>query len=168
LRSAVRRVRSRHRVRGGGSSGLATTSSHTVTSNVNFQSLGTRVADAGDFDGDGWGDYVVSSPTINGGTFQSPISQVGRIDLVRGTQSTPAAPVTILTGTREFDRVGSALAGRGDVNGDGFDVLVGARGRTPRRCRTRARRVLRRPGRRRWFRGQRGGPGLGAGVALLD
>lgn len=158
---------------GGGPSGLATTSSHTLTSNVNFQGLGTRVADAGDFDGDGWGDYVVSSPTINGGTFQTPISQVGRVDLVRGGPSTPAAPVTILTGSRDFDRVGSALAGRGDVNGDGYhDVLIGAREADTA--------TLSNAG-KAWvvfggpappppwmIEGGEAGQGLGAGVALLD
>ncbi len=158
---------------GGGVAGLSTTIRHAVTSNINAQALGTRVADAGDFDGDGFGDYVVSSPGINGGTFQNPISQVGRVDLVRGTETAPAAPVPLLAGTRDFDRVGSALAGRGDVNGDGYhDVLIGAReadtatlsnagkawvvfgGPTPPAPWT--------------IEGSQAGQGLGAGVALLD
>ena len=89
-----------------------------------FQSFGARIADAGDIDGDGYGDFIVSKTTVDNG----PNNQVGVVLLQRGAFSALPAMVPFVTGVNPFDRVGSALAGRGDVNGDGFhDVVVGAR-----------------------------------------
>ncbi len=160
-------------VGGSGSVALDPQAAHTVTSAANAEALGSRVADAGDFDGDGFGDYVVSATGAGGGTFQNPLFQVGRVLLVRGGLGAPVAPVSLLLGERDFDRVGSALAGRGDVNGDGYhDVLIGAREADTA--------SLSHAG-RAWvvfggpappppwsIAGTEAGQGLGAGVALLD
>jgi hypothetical protein len=89
-----------------------------------FQSYGAKIVDAGDTDGDSFSDFAVSKTTIDAG----PANQVGAVVLHRGGLGVPPAPITIVTGTSPFDRVGSALAGRGDVNGDGYqDLLIGAR-----------------------------------------
>ena len=94
------------------------------TAGGSFWSFGAKLVDAGDTDGDTFCDLVVSAPTVDNG----PASQAGIVRLQRGGAGALPAPVTILTGVSSFDRVGSALAGRGDVNGDGYaDVLVGAR-----------------------------------------
>jgi hypothetical protein len=89
-----------------------------------FQSYGAKVVDAGDIDGDGYSDFAVSATTIDA----APAFQAGAVFLHRGGVGSPPAPVKIVSGTSSFDRVGSALAGRGDVNGDGYhDLLIGAR-----------------------------------------
>ncbi len=89
-----------------------------------FQSYGAKIVDAGDTDGDGYSDFAVSATTIDA----SPAFQVGSVRLHRGAQGAVPPPLTIVMGTSSFDRVGSALAGRGDVNGDGYhDLLIGAR-----------------------------------------
>ena len=55
------------------------------------------------------------------------VLQAGRVDWFAGG-SPPANGALVFAGSHEFDRVGSALAGRGDVNGDGYhDLLIGAR-----------------------------------------
>ena len=89
-----------------------------------FSSYGAKIVDAGDTDGDGWCDFAVSKTTADFGL----VSQAGLVELNRGALGALPQPDNIAWGTSDFDRVGSALAGRGDVNGDGFhDLLIGAR-----------------------------------------
>ncbi len=76
---------------------------------------GFSVADAGDVNGDGYGDILVGEPALTGGT--------GRADLYLGSAggvaSTPAATVTGVG-------VGYIVSGAGDVDADGYDdVLMG-------------------------------------------
>ncbi len=95
-----------------------------ILGTINVQSLGARLADVGDVNRDGFSDLLVSSTTLDNG----PISQAGRVDLHPGGANGLQPPSLVLIGDREFDRVGSALGGRGDVNGDGYhDFVIGAR-----------------------------------------
>jgi hypothetical protein len=89
------------------------------------EGFGARIVDAGDVNRDGLTDLVVAAPYHDGaGGFFAR----GQVRFIPGTTGFLSAPVTFLVGERSGDRVGLALAGRGDVNGDGFhDVLVGAR-----------------------------------------
>jgi hypothetical protein len=80
-----------------------------------FQSYGAKIVDAGDTDGDGWCDFAVSKTTADIGL----VSQAGLVELNRGSIGALPIPDNIAWGSSDFDRVGSALAGRGDVNGDG-------------------------------------------------
>lgn len=95
---------------------------------------GYAVAGAGDVNGDGFGDVLIGAPGAN--------SNTGAAYVVFGHASAGASTIdlTALDGSDGFrldgiapgDFAGSALAGAGDVNGDGFDdLIIGARGADP-------------------------------------
>jgi hypothetical protein len=94
--------------------------------------VGFSVAPAGDVNGDGYADVIIGASAGNGGGTNS-----GTAHIVFGKASGFAASIelSILDGTNGFrldgieegDNAGHAVAGAGDVNGDGYDdVLVGA------------------------------------------
>ncbi len=87
--------------------------------------LGSAVAGAGDVDGDGLADVILGAPGNDDGgadagaayLFLGPVT--GSLD--------PGGAHAILVGESPGDAAGRAVAGAGDVNGDGFaDLLVGA------------------------------------------
>ncbi len=86
---------------------------------------GSSAAAAGDVNGDGYADVIL-------GAFASDLggSNSGAAYLIRGPVSVDASLSTAdarLFGESAGDRAGSAVAGAGDVDGDGFDdLLVGA------------------------------------------
>jgi hypothetical protein len=103
-----------------------------------FDASGASVAGAGDVNGDGFADIVVGAPsaTVDGET------AAGQGFVVFGTGSgfAPSLDLALLDGANGFrldgidayDGSGSAVAGAGDVNGDGFDdLIVGAQGAGP-------------------------------------
>jgi hypothetical protein len=104
----------------GSASGLATTPFWSDESNDPFAWYGIAVSDAGDVDGDGYGDVIVGATRTNG--------DVGTAYLYRGGPSGPSAVADWThDGIGPEARFGRAVAGAGDVNGDGFDdVIVGA------------------------------------------
>jgi MYXO-CTERM domain-containing protein len=87
--------------------------------------FGRSIAAAGDIDGDGFADVVVGSPLFDEGQVDE-----GRVAVFRGIAGgLSAVPSLNLYGNQPGARFGQALAGVGDVNGDGFaDVAVGAPG----------------------------------------
>jgi len=102
--------------------GLATTPTTTVDGpdgeRTNF---GSAVASAGDVNGDGFSDVIVGAYEFG--------SNAGRAYLFHGgTAGLPTTPTLTLTARDGNNgRFGYAVAGAGDVNGDGYaDVLVGA------------------------------------------
>ena len=87
---------------------------------------GASVSDAGDVNGDGFGDILV-------GAYRNDAagSSAGVAYLVLGSKS--PADISLVSADARFigeaadDRAGDSVSGAGDVNGDGFDdILVGA------------------------------------------
>jgi hypothetical protein len=128
----------------GASGGLASTPDWTARGVQAGARLGTHVAAAGDVNGDGFEDVVVSAPGWDrhpGGpkAFEvGPLPDHARYTTDEGAvfvfhgSPTGLAPTAarVIVGIERGERFGSAIAGAGDVNGDGFDdVLVGATGK---------------------------------------
>jgi PASTA domain/FG-GAP repeat len=94
------------------------------------ESLGDSVANAGDVNGDGRPDALVGAPSgSQNGRFIS-----GSVYVIFGKATTSTVDVTALgisgyriDGATTGDRIGRAVAGAGDVNGDGRpDAIIGA------------------------------------------
>jgi outer membrane protein assembly factor BamB len=89
---------------------------------------GYAVAGAGDVNGDGLDDVLIGAPSADNNGYNS-----GSVYLVFGHRSRATVTLSSLGGGglridgRGFDFLGSAVAGAGDVNGDGRpDLLLGA------------------------------------------
>ena len=85
--------------------------------------FGQSVAPAGDVDGDGFSDVIVGSSSYDNGQ-----ADEGRAFVYLGSATGPSATAGwTLEGDDADGDLGSAVAGAGDVNGDGYaDLLVGA------------------------------------------
>lgn len=84
-----------------------------------YDYYGNALAGLGDVDGDGYGDFAVGSPGRDDGGHNA-----GLVEVYSGKKRTL---IWALTGTASLEDFGAALAGVGDVDGDGYgDLLVGA------------------------------------------
>ena len=88
--------------------------------------FGLEVAYAGDVNGDGYGDVLIGEPYYNYDIYQD----AGAVHLYLGNQfSLSNVPAWSYTGYRGDDRLGTAVATAGDLNGDGCDeIVIGAPG----------------------------------------
>ncbi len=107
----------------GSPSGLSNTPAWTVLGTGGWTYFGGRLNGAGDVNGDGYDDFMVSDFF-----FTDDQSAEGRVFLYYGSANGPASgPAWTADGNQANDYFGMALAPAGDVNGDGYDdVLVGA------------------------------------------
>lgn len=84
--------------------------------------LGTKVAAAGDINGDGFSDVMVGDPTHSA---LGP--NTGRVYVYFGGAVMDVEPDIIMTGEAEESEFGTALSFAGDLNQDGCDdVIIGA------------------------------------------
>lgn len=91
------------------------------------ENAGAAVAVVGDWNGDGEPDFLVGAPLAG---FPGP--STGRAYLHFGGPGADSAPDCVFVGEAAGDRFGQAVAGAGDVNGDGYaDLLIGAPGWEP-------------------------------------
>ena len=86
---------------------------------------GQAAASAGDVNGDGFDDVIVGTPYYTGTAVEG-----GRAEVYLGSgQGLSATPAWSVEGAAPGVHLGQAVAGAGDVNGDGFgDVVIGVTG----------------------------------------
>jgi len=96
----------------GSSNGLQQSAPQWTMDDYDLTAVGWEVANAGDVDGDGYGDILVSVYTEN------------QVYLWYGSSSGVSVDYDILSGSGLF---GYSVATAGDINGDGYaDVIIGA------------------------------------------
>ncbi|NIP70445.1 MAG: hypothetical protein GTO04_15040, partial [Planctomycetales bacterium] len=109
----------------GNSGGLSPSPAFTITGQADFDLLGFSVGGAGDVNGDGYDDMLIGAPGVDmGGTGKGQAYVY-----LGGSSGLGPSPAFTVTGQADTDYLGIAVAGAGDVNGDGYDdVLIGATG----------------------------------------
>jgi hypothetical protein len=96
----------------------------TVQGLAEGDALGWSVAAAGDVDGDGFDDVLVAAPYADA---TADALDAGQVMLVRGKADGTAGTSTAWSSPNAGDWLGFAVAGGGDINGDGLaDVLLAA------------------------------------------
>ncbi|HOK90961.1 MAG TPA: PASTA domain-containing protein, partial [Candidatus Hydrogenedentes bacterium] len=106
----------------GTASGFPSVPNLTLEINVAYANFGTAVSSAGDVNGDGYDDVIVGASRYNNLQVQE-----GAAYLFLGSASgLSASPAWQVESNQAYALLGDAVAGAGDVNGDGYDdVLVG-------------------------------------------
>jgi hypothetical protein len=106
----------------GGSSGLSASASWTAVGEATGDRFGYSASTAGDVNGDGYSDVVVSAYSNASSTGKAYVYLGGWSGLAAGASWTASGEAT-------GDRFGFSVSTAGDANGDGFsDVVVGAYG----------------------------------------
>ncbi len=112
----------------GSATGLVTETAHVVTGTT-ASGFGRAVAGLGDIRGDGYDDIIVGAPLYDRGQID-PDDNAGAVLVYYGsTSGIGLTAAWMVTGDRAGAQLGTAVAGIGDVNGDGYpDLAIGAPG----------------------------------------
>lgn len=106
----------------GSASGLSATPSWSSSGFEAGSEFGTSVAAAGDFNADGFADFVVGMPRRT-----NPQPREGSAVLFLGSASGTGTFIASWEGNQDDALAGTSVAGAGDINGDGYsDIIVGA------------------------------------------
>ncbi|MCF8341400.1 MAG: FG-GAP-like repeat-containing protein [Chitinophagaceae bacterium] len=107
----------------GGALGISSVSYKTLESNQEYAQLGVTVSGVGDINGDGYGDIIVGANQYDNGQ-----TDEGAAFVYQGGAMGINTSYTIFVESNQTNaRLGRAVSGTGDVNGDGYsDVIVGA------------------------------------------
>jgi hypothetical protein len=108
----------------GSPSGLANSVAWIAEGTAEYGWFGRAVASAGDVNGDGFSDVIVSALDSGTGALQD-----GAVYVYQGSASgLTSSPAWFTKGPSERSALGSSVASAGDVNGDGYsDIIVGLR-----------------------------------------
>ena len=90
-----------------------------LTGEANYDRFGYAVSDAGDVNGDGFGDVLVGAPEA-----QSGGRRPGLAYLFLGGKQPDARPDLVIEGEADFDYFGRTVSGAGDLDLDGCDDFV--------------------------------------------
>jgi hypothetical protein len=114
----------------GSAGGLITTNPYRLECNQVDARFGHSIAPAGDVNGDHYADIIVGAYMYDASLYDASQLNHGAAFLYLGTGN-PNEPIrlqTMITLNQREAQLGCAVAGAGDVNGDGFaDFMVGAR-----------------------------------------
>ena len=103
----------------GGPDGLEASPWWTWESNQANANAGFAVASAGDFNGDGLGDFVFSAPGYDG-----DLVDEGYVYVFRGNAASTPSLIGWVEGNVAGTLLGASVGTAGDVNGDGYSDLV--------------------------------------------
>ena len=85
--------------------------------------FGRAVACAGDVNGDGFSDIIISAPYYS----SYYRTHDGAVSAFYGSSGGPGGPSRTYYGGQDYAEFGSSVASAGDVNGDGYsDIIIGA------------------------------------------
>ncbi len=107
----------------GSASGLSANANFTKAGTAGSDNLGSNVSSAGDVNGDGFSDVLISAPYFDGGQ-----TDEGIVYLFGGAVNglNPIAFASI-EGNQDSAQFGESASTAGDLNGDGYcDVIIGA------------------------------------------
>jgi len=105
-----------------GGTSIGTMPDVVLTAQATGDYFGCSVSDAGDLNGDGFGDFIVGAMYAD-----APANNSGKAYIYFGGNEISNTANLTISGTATNDFLGSSVACAGDVNGDGYsDVLVGA------------------------------------------
>lgn len=107
----------------GSASGVSATPSRTLEVNQAGAQFGKSVCNAGDVNGDGYADVIISTPAYDNGQ-----TNEGRVYLYYGSQTgIPASSAWFYEPDQANTDFGLSISTAGDINGDGYsDIIIGS------------------------------------------
>lgn len=105
-----------------GSTDIDTLADTVIDSDQASSGFGRSIAGAGDINGDGYADVVVGAPDFDNGQPEEGAALI----YLGGSAGLNGVAHALLDDNADGDRLGTAVDGAGDVNGDGYaDLIIG-------------------------------------------